>query len=292
MAIKLVINGFFRSGTSIIWQILKLSNPQMLVFYEPSHKNLIKILKKYKSNYKNDKGFNMHGMKLWEEYFFKKDFIKIVQQYHPNKNIAVPNSYDKLREYIFQFSILHKDVVLQTNRWHDFFGNIKNESVRCLHIIRNPIDVYESLIRYSFSSLSTYKKIIKNSFPKYFYWKMFDVNFWYKHYKNDFDNLIIPQTPFEQFFIVWVISNYNAIRSLDVNEVLLYEDLINDPKNNTKYFKENNIEFDYRNQLRLRRIDNISDLYCNSDLKKLSQNLNISNQYQKIVNIIKLKNEV
>jgi hypothetical protein len=40
MAVKLIVNGYFRSGTSIIWKILKESNLDYTVYYEPCHESL------------------------------------------------------------------------------------------------------------------------------------------------------------------------------------------------------------------------------------------------------------
>jgi hypothetical protein len=38
--IKLILNGSFRSGTIMLWKIMRDSNPGMLVFYEPLHSEL------------------------------------------------------------------------------------------------------------------------------------------------------------------------------------------------------------------------------------------------------------
>ena len=54
MAIKILINGFFRSGTTLIWSILKDCNPKYLVLYEPFHPSLATAKGRWSENYAFD----------------------------------------------------------------------------------------------------------------------------------------------------------------------------------------------------------------------------------------------
>ena len=61
MPINIVINGYFRSGTTYFWNLLR-ANVKFPVFYEPLHPQLSLFINR-------SQGVDeTHGMSLWEEY--------------------------------------------------------------------------------------------------------------------------------------------------------------------------------------------------------------------------------
>jgi len=242
MPLVFLLNGYFRSGTTLLYKIIKQSNPEKLIFYEPFHNDLFLYL----SNHKIGQIDKVHNIPLWDEYLLQgKEFIDKLREKHPCINEPFPIDASKVISYLDIFHNLQAQVVLQPNRMHFVLGKIAQYyNVPCAHIIRDPLDTYLDIINTyrqkrnrevvfiadilrKFNLLPLRKafamdkglEFIFRYFGKPAKWK--DIAFKIRHYN---DNLGI-------FVVNWVISNYQAINDLEKYNGLLirYEKLVECP---------------------------------------------------------------
>jgi hypothetical protein len=242
MSLKLLVNGFFRSGTTIFWKILRDSNPSMSVFYEPCHEQILDNLKKFRQEPFDDE---VQGFKVWDEYMTVAGLIEIIGANHPNlgRGNIFPEKADDVIAYANIYDQLDKDCVLQTNRWSFCVEQIgKAYDCRVIHIIRNPFDVYSSMQRVYMGQGSAFKRMIKNVFNPFFAGRAYGITDMYKFAIRKFDQdygglddssgFAVKESAFNMFLIVWTLSNFHAIKGLEAigETVVVYEKLISDSK--------------------------------------------------------------
>jgi len=85
MSIKIVINGYYRSGTSFIGEELRKVSGYNL-YYEPLHPQLSQILKD-QSDSNSTVTSRLHELDLWRDYsrLEEKDRLRILVN-HPGRN--------------------------------------------------------------------------------------------------------------------------------------------------------------------------------------------------------------
>lgn len=235
MPIKLIVNGYYRSGTTFFWDLLKNNFlDDYTVYYEPLNPHIAQYINQEKVE---DRAAKLHNKKLWIEYneldlgTRKKLFLR-----HPNTNDYGIETTDSLISYLNVFNQEEKNICLQTNRLHFHISEIKNEfGAKNIHLIRHPLDVYNSMVKASILS----EKRLKSSIKWIFLGKtqFFGVN---KEFNWINRKLGIPDinigswkrrfniTLFEKFVIVYTISNYFALMDLDeeTDMLLSYEFLM------------------------------------------------------------------
>lgn len=236
MAIKFLINGFFRSGTTFFFNQVKEQLPKHTCFYEPCYPKLGLVVEHHKqAKQKIDK---LHSTSLWSEYaeLHHSDFQNLLRN-HPNTDNNGIASDACLFNYLDQYHKLEKNVVLQTNRYHLYLGAIQeNYSIPVVHIIRNPIDIYFSMLKsYTQRSVGVKKIIRKIIFP-----------FTSKNYfgqdselKHNIEKLGLPAVFYdnwkfryfkkatfkEKVYINWVLGNYAVIAAKKDILITFYENL-------------------------------------------------------------------
>jgi hypothetical protein len=236
MGIKFIFNGYFRSGTTLIWEILKKSNPDKTVFYEPLHPHLFDEIAKNKHS-KDD----LHNKILWDEYLnLSNDDFKNLKNNHFKNNFL--NDYKKINKYLNVYDNMSEDIILQTNRLHLYLGNISQDyNLNVIYIIRNPLDVYKSLLNIYNSNNGLKSKFIKlgswvkNGYnPKAnIYGAKDNIDLIYKKYGlplcwgDSSKKASCLKNPFKIHVLNWTLSNYIGIKSLkkDIKSVLVYEKL-------------------------------------------------------------------
>ena len=179
MAIEVVVNGFYRSGTTMIWNLLKRSNPEKNIFYEP--------LNPYLSYYIRSEAYYdvpnpLHNMYLFQEYSqIGNGFIDQIVDKHPALNHPLPNNKKELYEYLQLFHVLDNSI-LQVNRLHFHLNDIhKKYNAKIIHVIRNPFDVYHSIVidfyKHHYKSKWKFKYIYQYKFRKkhYLHLNHFDI---------------------------------------------------------------------------------------------------------------------
>ena len=207
MAIKFVMNGWFRSGTTILWKVMKESNPKLLHFYEPFslayHKSR-KIF--YGDVYANReklrrRSIKLHGFYPYEDYekngLYEKCLMMCEERYDP-----IVSRYDEsVREYLDFFHTLGQDCTLQPNRCHFILKEIQKDfGCNVLHIIRNPYRQVKSFKR----SMSFLQKIYHTIFPE----RQFGLKKCYDVLYNEFNiTQFKPRNFYEYFAVCWYFIN-------------------------------------------------------------------------------------
>lgn len=250
MSIKLLVNGFFRSGTTIVWKIFRDSNPGIVSFYEPCHEEIMSRLDSFAKEPFTD---TLHNVSVWDEYFEVAGLIDQIRQNHPNtgKGNIFPCEARDVVNYAKVYDALDGDVILQTNRWALFMEDIhKALGTPIMHITRNPLDVYRSMQNVYFTQGSLAKNLIKKNFKNHFAKKAFGILNMYEYVSRRFSRPArkrrtkleteFNSVAFDMFFIVWSISNYYAIKAMDNGKgtALTYETMLKYPFETQKTIEE------------------------------------------------------
>lgn len=247
MGIKLIINGYFRSGTTFVWNYLYpiLKSKGFLSFYEPLLPYLGQDVNKERISRKINP---LHSSRLYQDYNALPDNVRThIFLNNPNANsFGIRNSLE-LKNYLDLYNEMSAPVFLQTNRLHFFFHDISSwyEPI-IIHIIRNPLDVWVSIknayLKHNLSDVRGAKYIyykLKRDFSlgqtfeidKQFKWILFKVGL-PVYYKLDiFRKITWRLDVFERFVVNWIVSNYFAIKWLkDSQSLLVYEHILNEPE--------------------------------------------------------------
>jgi len=229
---KYVINGFFRSGTSAIWNNMKVSNENLMAFYEPCHPHLLKLHLE-ESGVMN----KLHQMELWKEY---RNIYMDVLTTHP---YISSSAYGKrVIDYISVFESeaknMDRDLLLQSNRWHFELENFGTENYHVMHVLRAPDSVFDSMRKEYLNNDNLFVSAVK--LLKMNVW---NDNFWEFGELFQFVSSVYPTkytsgsfrrlnkfkfTLDEKFVFLWTISNYLAMKQLEKIEnssLLSYEQL-------------------------------------------------------------------
>lgn len=230
--IRAIFNGYWRSGTTLSWNIARESNPELLVFYEPFNRKLPVYLLRY-----GPKGVSpLHGIALWNDYY-KSGIVEEVGIFHSNLDSVFPERWLDAKLYLQLFHNLPEDCVLKTNRAHFILDRIKKEfSARVVHIVRNPIDVYNSIIKYRSinKKISIIEKMAHLSyriFRREFFFETAPCFMWIrKHfgYPSVWDykfKITHSRDLLGKFAVCWTVSNYFALKAAG-DCFFKYEDLL------------------------------------------------------------------
>lgn len=250
MPIKLIVNGYYRSGTTFFWSLLNSNSlyTQPYVFYEPLHPRLHLHIEKNK----HSKEFSpLHGQRIWNQYNeIPENVILNLLKSHPNTIDSNFISNKKiLLDYLKVFDSMDEDIVLQTNRLHFHLDDIAKEypNIKIIHLVRNPLDVYSSMKKASFKSNKRIKGLIKGLFQSNNVF--FDIHKEYKWVSNrlgkDFERFfnwtkrIKRKSVFEKFVVIYILANYYAIKSIENHgKVLTYEMLTNEPNQTSRILSD------------------------------------------------------
>ncbi|VAX18151.1 hypothetical protein MNBD_NITROSPINAE03-699 [hydrothermal vent metagenome] len=242
MSLKLLVNGFFRSGTTILWKILRDSNPSMSVFYEPCHEQIMDNLKKFRQEPFDDE---VQGFRVWNEYMEIPGLMEKIDKNHPNsgRGNLFPEKAEDVVAYVEIYDQLKKNCILQTNRWSFCLAEIgRAYDCRVIHIIRNPFDIYSSMLKVYMGQGSALKCLIKSALKPFYAGKAYGIIDMYEFVVRKFDHnygkldgksgLLFKESPFNMFLIVWTLSNYHAIKGLEAigETVIVYEKFTSNSK--------------------------------------------------------------
>ena len=245
MPIDVVVNGYFRSGTTFIWNYLKteLEKKGYLSFYEPLSPDLPLLLRKeIKENKKN----YLHDMFVFKDYFSLGEgyLLKIIRD-NPNANEIGILSTCLLKRYLDYFHELEQKVFLQPNRLHFHLDLVfENYTNKVVHIVRHPLDVWLSIRKSSYALVeSKVKKFIheflkpiklKDAFEidKQYNWIISKLGYPYNFRDSLSIRILNKFNAFHKFVVVWTISNYYAIKMVKKfgGLVIPYEFILNSPE--------------------------------------------------------------
>lgn len=235
MSIKLVVNGYFRSGTTLVWELLKEHTNNYIVFYEPLHPSLPRSVTRENILQKKHSIGNIF---VWKEYQNLNDNeLKKLFLNHPNLEKSGIENEIVFKNYFDILNHLNFDVALQPNRAHMFLDVfIQEYNAKVIHIIRHPLDVLMSIEKRFYMSKNKLKEFIKKYFLKSIYLHHTfefdkDYNWLLKHVGDLYhvqDHGMLASlgfkkniSYFEKFVIVWILYNYYAMIDIKKNGGLL-----------------------------------------------------------------------
>jgi hypothetical protein len=244
MPVVAIFDGFFRSGTTLVWNILKQSNPECLVFYEPLKPTLFAEIEAYRATV-----HPLHQLRLFDEYHrCGPGFIHQLQNAH--KRYYRNRSAENLCRYLALFQALPDRVVLQTNRLGPYFPEVAAALKPQLYfLIRNLEDVLRSMTTfidtvYTRQEKSWKQRIsrglcrLRNIHPEAMRFgglpliecihDRFGIP---RQWTDRAYRRSIARDPLRTFVLAWVLYNYTAFRSLNrLQGLFVYEDLVRDPE--------------------------------------------------------------
>jgi hypothetical protein len=220
---KIIINGGFRSGTTYLWKLMKISNPGIKVFYEPLNPHVKKVIDNpeiYASKWSE-----LHSDYIWGDY--DKEISKLIKNFYPEEYTVLPEEdcHENINIYFNSFPRQNHPMIFQTNRLHLLLGKFSENGYKAIHLLRNPYFVYNSyrdgMARYH---KNIFKKKLSKIYNKYFNDNPFELNescaiLCRRH------TIEVPTTLFERFVAYWVLSNYEVTASEEIVMIENIDDL-------------------------------------------------------------------
>jgi len=218
--ITTVLSGLFRQGTTLVWWLAKLSNPNKLHLYEPCHEELFTKLERWERG-KRDK---MHGKPLWDDYLeIPEEHLEIMRKHH--RDFRVTLDFEPVIPYLDAIERIPAEIVIQPNRWSMILADIKlRYQCETIQIVRNPVDTW--IDHFTVDALKDENRFWKKSLEK----TDNDPFFTDLIYNALAERYGFPKgiPLLEQFAVVWTLHNYFGIIGADV--VINFDKLILDPE--------------------------------------------------------------
>lgn len=259
--IRLIINGYYRTGSTVLFRIVKESNKNMLVVYEPLQPEMFYSLIVGRKGEENE----LHGYPVFDSNFELYQLNPNLRKLHEKIKLSYFFFNKFLIRYLDEINKIKKATILQTNTLHFLLSPLcKRYNCRFIHIIRNPLDEWHSFnnptllgkiekerkfqkIKRFFSNITKegYTKAIiylpylirMKKYLKYL-GKMgpFHLEMEFKELCKKFKiNEKIGKDKFDGFILLWTFINYYAIKQTNlkkekIGKIIWYEDLLDDPR--------------------------------------------------------------
>ena len=237
--IRGVINGYYRTGTSIVWWVLQQSNPETIILYEPHSVGLHNDFRTFNPN--ADFVNPLHGMPIYKPYFMVSDELrrKFLETAKP-KPVYTKDDFEDAIKTVEMFNDIDKRVIIQSNQLHPILHEFA-EYFDCnyIHIVRDPAEVLYSHAGSPSNIKRRIQQFLVSFTPNYM------INKWINHggrygkfelrymmevakklgYINGGDLL-------EKFVKMYVNYNYHVLENLDRRRgtIVKFEDLVRNPK--------------------------------------------------------------
>jgi len=240
--IRLVVNGYFRSGTTLLWDFFRRELPDHLCLYEPLHSALPSMIRREQTSGRVNL---LHGRHLFRDYTALGDErLEALLRSHPNLESDGIRSTGALCEYLDHLQACDRDIVLQLNR-ASFFLDVLHEryGAPVVHVVRHPLDVFRSMQRASSVAPTSLQRGVKRVLRRAVMRLQFDLLKDYQwierhqgyppHRLDRWDvRFLTPLDPFRMLVLVWTVSNHVALAHLRRTDGLLlaYEALAADPE--------------------------------------------------------------
>ena len=245
MGVEGVINGYYRTGTSIVWWILQQSNPETVILYEP---HSIGLHNEFRTlNPKADTVNPLHGMPIYKPYFMVSEEVrrKFLETAKPKPVYTKEDFKDAIRT-VEMFNDIDKRVVVQSNQLHPVLHEFA-EYFDCnyIHIVRDPAEVLYSHTGSPSKLRRRIQQFLVTHSPNYMIWRYMNHGKYGKFelkytmevakklgYLNSGGDLL------EKFVRMYVNYNYHVLENLDEKRgmVIKFEVLVGYPKFFYKYF--------------------------------------------------------
>jgi len=218
--ITLVINSYYRQGSTVVFKMLELSNPHSIVLCEPLHPNLFDILKRVKVGERD----HLHGMPIWDHYFKipYEYFIKLQEAHRDFTNVF---EFKEVKQYLDILHSIPQEVMFKSTRLHFVLHDVaRHYGCKTIHIVRNPANTWMDFLHISikrneklFWKITLSRKMWNEIGNAFFLGSNYDA------IKKRF-NLHDVKNNFERFMITWTYCNYYGMKNADF--ILVYEVLL------------------------------------------------------------------
>lgn len=217
--IKFIMNAFPRTGSTIMYWMLKEGNPDALHLYEPLHDKLFRLMHEEKNV--------LHGGNPWSDY--QKVSPKVLQEmWLKHKDSTHLYRFTECEPYLNVVNSIGSDVILQTNRMHFVLQDAAQKyQCKVVHLCRKPADCFlgfaEIFAIYAKDLTKNYNWWIENIYGF--------VGFFENQYHAIAEKFNAPHvTEFlDKWLVVWTYQNYYAAQQADGKNVMIVflEDIVN-----------------------------------------------------------------
>ena len=237
--IRLILNGYYRAGTTILYRIMRDSNPDLLHLYEPLTPDIAE-----KIFWKGD--LRLHGFNAYKCYLNKRidfgRFIALHKKTVRGKDF-IPTSLEEVRELFDFFHNLPVDTTVQPNRCHlilEFLS--KRYNCPFIHIIRNPVDtwisqVYTPLLKEKIGRYEWAKRlspVYRFILTKYLPSRKWCNGFYIEEDYSIIKKFGVPEAEnhLDKMLVIWTVFNYTAYKQAKISDgmIVYYEEFARNPE--------------------------------------------------------------
>jgi len=227
MPIKWVINGYYRSGTTIIFYVVKKSHPELLHLYEPLTPHIVEVVKGHPIG----SVARLHGLEGIFDDYHKLPNLEELFKRHRGMDFILPFSLIEVKEFLDEIHKLPYDILIQPNNAHFILKDLKEEyGCKTVHIIRDPADCWASHFPHIQNSVTPNTPATLGH-PKDVgaFWLYPTFNRLYKVFKFFMEEKGITKDSkdIDKFMITWYLCNKYAIEQADY--VFRIEDIAKNP---------------------------------------------------------------
>ncbi len=139
-----IINGYYRTGTTIIYHILQESNPEIPIIYEPHAPSVYEALSR--GQVRIDTIHPLHKIPIYRPYFMvEKGVLEEYLRVAKPRSVYTEEKVKEAVQTILPFHSSKKKVIIQSNQLHPVLHEVsKTFKIRYVHIVRDPAEVFYS----------------------------------------------------------------------------------------------------------------------------------------------------
>ena len=211
--IELVMNAFPRTGSTILWRMVKEARPDALHLYEPLHDKLFILL-----DDEGDKSSVLHGVPLWQDYF-KVDRKTVHEMRLKHRDCTNLLRLQDIQRYLDVVDAIPERLILQPNRMHFILRDLAQRyDCKVLHLTRGPADCFLGFVEIF--------EMFGSALTKDYNWWIDNICGFVTFFKNQYESMVMKfnaplVTGFlDKWVVVWAYQNYYAVDQADGKDVM------------------------------------------------------------------------
>jgi len=229
MPLKAILNGYYRSGTTIMWWILRLSNLDKPILYEPTSPVLLDFLKKWEFG----KVDGLHRLPVFDGYFMMpKPCLDNFMASQTGRDVYL--GHENAFKTLNPIHNCNREIIIKTCQLHIILNKVANKyGCNYVHLVRHPADVFVSHLGKDYRSDVKLKLILDKKFVD----QKIDGAFWLKSiYEKASQKLGVKVGDRDyvgKFIVAWTFCNYNALKQVEKSKrglMVDFEDVVRRPR--------------------------------------------------------------
>ena len=236
--ITLIINGYYRSGTTIIGRLFAESNSDLVYIHEPHSPLVLDELKRYSMHSIHP----LHGFPIYSGYYkLTREQLETFKQIYKQHDFI--NDKDTVIRILDFFNALPRKILIKSNQLHTWLDIvIQRYECKVIHVYRNVADTLYNHVYPEYQSNEEYlKKLFIDKNMNY----KFIIGFWidemYNSVKKRFNLPKIDERDIvEKFIVMYITLNQYAIEKCLETEkcyVLHFNDFVNRTRDYMYYLR-------------------------------------------------------